>query len=202
MDNDPKKELQIFQNIVTGLSPLDKDTQIRVLQSVVTFLQLGSISVGRKEVSTAGLTSDVGDKTYDQAVGAFSDREEMPPKDFMWEKQPRTDIERVACLAYYLTHYRDTPHFKTIDISKLNTEAAQRKFANAAYAMRNATARGLLVSVLRGQKQLSAMGEQFVLALPDRGAASEVLQQMKPHRKKKPTTKRKRAHKKITVQKK
>jgi len=47
----------------------------------------------------------------------------MSPKDFLLEKQPRTDVERIACLAYYLTHYRATPHFKTIDLSILNTEA-------------------------------------------------------------------------------
>lgn len=57
----------------------------------------------------------------------------MVPKEFMVQKRPRTDIERVACLGFYLTHYRDTPHFKTLDISKLNTEAAQPKFTNAAW---------------------------------------------------------------------
>ena len=46
------------------------------------------------------------------------------PKDFLFRKEPNTDVERVACLAYYLTHRRGTNHFKTIDISKLNTEAA------------------------------------------------------------------------------
>ena len=84
----------------------------------------------------------------------------------MFEKQPNTDIERVACLAYFLTHYRDTPHFKTLDISKINTEAAQIKFSNAAQAVENATKAGLIVQSLKGQKQLSAIGEQYVQALP------------------------------------
>ena len=35
----------------------------------------------------------------------------MSPKDFLMEKAPNTDVERIACLAYYLTHYRSTPHF-------------------------------------------------------------------------------------------
>jgi hypothetical protein len=50
------------------------------------------------------------------------------------EKQPKTDIERIACLAYYLRHFRDAPFFKTKYLSSLNTEAAQQKFSNAAYA--------------------------------------------------------------------
>jgi hypothetical protein len=189
MVSDSEKELEVFRQIVSGLSGLDKDTQARILQSVVTFLQLEAVSVARDLHSIQGLTSLEHEVETTKAERKFSDREEMPPKDFMWEKQPRTDIERIACLAYYLTHFQDTAYFKTGDLSKLNTEAAQRKFANPTGAAQNATSRGFLVSAAGGKRQLSAMGEQFVQALPDRGLANEVLQRMKPHRKKKPTTK-------------
>jgi hypothetical protein len=78
-------------------------------------------------------------------------------------------------LAYYLTHYKGTPHFKTLDLSKLNTEAAQPKFANSANASNNAVKMGYLVHASKGQRQLSAFGEQFVRALPDREAAKEAV---------------------------
>ena len=107
--------------------------------------------------------------------GSFSEDRSISPKEFMLEKQPRTDVERVACLAYYLTHYKATPHFKTLDISKMNTEAAQPKFSNAAKAVDNATKMGYLVPATKGNKQISAAGEQFVQALPDRDAAKEVM---------------------------
>src|SRR5207248_8085715 len=96
------------------------------------------------------------------AAPTFSDRSELSPKQFLFQKQPRTDVERVACLAYYLTHYRATSHFKTIDISQLNTEAAQVKFSNTAYAVVNAMNAGFLASAGKGFKQLSAMGERYV----------------------------------------
>jgi len=102
------------------------------------------------------------------ATPTFSEDRSIKPKQFMFQKQPRTDVEKVACLAYYLTHYRDTPYFKTLDISKLNTEAAQVKFSNAAVAVENATRLRYLVPATKGNKQLSSLGEQFVLALPDR----------------------------------
>lgn len=91
------------------------------------------------------------------------------------EKAPKTDVERIACLAYYLTHYRSTPHFKTLDISLLNTEAAQPKFSNTAYSANNAVKLGYIVPSSKGQRQLSALGERFVQALPDRNAAKDVL---------------------------
>ena len=94
-------------------------------------------------------------------------------------------MERVACLSYYLTHLRNMPHFKTADISALNIEAAQPKFSNAANAMENATKCGYLVPAIRGTKQLGAMGEQFVRALPDREVAEEVASRLRPRRYKK-----------------
>ena len=105
----------------------------------------------------------------------FSDREEISPKDFIFQKQPNTDVERVACLAYYLTHFRSAPHFKTADITTLNTEAAQPRFSNASYAVSNATRGGFLVPAIKGAKQISAVGERFVDTLPDASAAKELL---------------------------
>jgi hypothetical protein len=107
----------------------------------------------------------------------------MSVKDFIFEKNPQTDPERMACLGYYLTHYLDTPHFKTQDLSRLNTEAAQRAFSNAAFAASNAYRDGFFVSASKaGHKQLSAMGERFVHALPDRAAAEQVRERMKVRR--------------------
>ena len=100
----------------------------------------------------------------------------------MLNKAPKTDIERVACLAYYLGHHRGTPHFKTREITSLNTESAHRALSNTAYAIDNATKAGLLVPSVKGSKQISALGEQFVEALPDRDAASEILQRIRHKR--------------------
>jgi hypothetical protein len=113
----------------------------------------------------------------------FSEEKILSAKEFVFQKQPQSDVERVAILAYYLTHYKDTPHFKTLDISKLNTEAAQAKFSNAAYAVENATKYGYLVPASKGNKQLSAAGELFVQALPDREAAKQAMQSARPKRK-------------------
>jgi hypothetical protein len=101
----------------------------------------------------------------------------------MLEKRPVTDVERIVCLAYYLTHYRETRHFKTLDLSKLNTDAAQIKFSNAAKAVDNAAAAGLLVPAGKGNKQISALGEIYVQSLPDREAAKAAVAHGRPRRK-------------------
>jgi hypothetical protein len=114
--------------------------------------------------------------------GHFSEDRSISPKDFMLQKSPKTDVERVACLAYYLTHYREQQYFKTLDISKLNTDAAQMKFANAPKSVDNATMYGYLAPAMKGTKQLSAAGELFVRALPDREAAKAAMASARPRK--------------------
>lgn len=167
-------EAEILQKIVTALGPLSKDARRRLIETVITFFGQDILS------STQRSEASVSRPTF---VPQFSEDRSASAKEFLLEKAPQTDVERVACLAYYLTHYRDTPHFKTIDISKINTEAAQRKFSNAAKAVDNATALGYLVPATKGQKQISAAGELFVQALPDRAAAKDVMAKTRPRKK-------------------
>src|SRR5689334_7068472 len=149
-----------------------------MLNTVATFLGLPTHTNFRSgnggPISTAPTTSQ---------DSLFSEDRSVSPKQFMFEKQPKTDVEKVACLAFYLTHYRGIQHFKTLDISKLNTEAAQVKFANAAKAVDNATQRNYLAQATKGLKQLSALGEQYVLALPNRERARSIMDSARPRKK-------------------
>src|SRR6185312_5000043 len=166
MDKSKIKTMDALTAVNRILTPLDADGRQRVLEAVVTFFQ---IELGHHRDRTSDRPS------YSQDVPQsprpqFSAGGKLTPKEFLHEKQPKTDVERIACLAYYLTHFRNTPYFKTLDLSKLNTEAAQIKFSNANYAANNATNSGYLAAGPKGQRQISAAGEQFVVALPDRDA--------------------------------
>lgn len=159
------------QNIISSLLKFDTDSRLRIHKTVGTFFGFEDSyhNAGRGD-GLQGMRKD------DPREPHFSTHEEPPsPKDFLYQKRPNTDVDRVACLAYYLTRFRDTPHFKTVDISKLNTEAAQIKFSNPSHAVSNAIRSGLLADAAKGTKQLSAYGERYVDALPDRTAAKEVI---------------------------
>ena len=173
-----QEELQALQIVISALNKLPQQSRKRIISSVMTFLDLGSSS-GAGPIPHTSETPISRERSYP----AFSDLTSLSPKEFMLEKQPRSDVERIACLAYYLTHYRDLPHFKTLDLSKLNTEAAQPKFSNAAYASNNAVKRGFLVPSSMGNRQLSAVGEQVVRALPDRNAAKSLMTSLGNRRK-------------------
>jgi len=173
MDEESTADLDVLTVIIGALKRLKKEDQQRTLKAVATFLGL-TMSESAPGPSPS-MRSDPIVQSAPSNVGSFSEDRKLSAKDFLRDKKPFSDVDRVACLAYYLTHYRDTPHFKTVDISALNTEAAQPKFSNASMAVDNATKAGLLVQALKGAKQLSATGEHYVQNLPDRDAARESL---------------------------
>jgi hypothetical protein len=159
---------------VAILRTLDEGERAKLIRTVSTLFDLSPVSeVSRGAVTTA---------SHSESSNRFSRESTLTPKEFLLKKQPRSDVERVACLGYYLAHYREQPNFKTIDISTLNTEAAQTKFSNTAQAVGNATQYGYLAPSIKGTKQLSAAGEMYVEALPDREAATAALMHARPKR--------------------
>jgi hypothetical protein len=173
-DEDYTSEAEALSLIIGALNGVEPSSRERIISTIATFYDIRFRGAQENEVPAP--------KTHGVTV-AFSQDTAPTPKEFILGKQPQSDVERVACLAYYLTHYRDTRFFKTLDISQLNTEAAQVKFSNAAFAVNNATNYGYLVQATRGNKQLSAAGEQFVAALPDRDAAKAAMTGARPRRK-------------------
>lgn len=166
-------EAAVLSTLVSSLAPLDQAGRIRLFKTLCTFFDLPFMergALGHVQATQAVSQATSGGHPHG-SMGSFSEVRAPTPKAFLLEKRPQTESERVACLAYYLTHYRNEPHFKTLDLSKLNTEAAQIKFSNPARAVDNAAGAMFLIPAGQGKKQLSAIGELYVQSLPDRTAA-------------------------------
>lgn len=121
----------------------------------------------------------------------------MDPKTFMATKKPLSDVERITCLAYYLSRYRGVAQFKTRELTDLNTEASQPRFSNSAVAARNAVQQQYLSLAGGGRKQITTRGEAVISALPDRDQVKKALEENilrgNRRRSKKNTEKRKRS---------
>ncbi len=169
---------------VAAFRKLDDEGRVKLLKALSTLFGISS----PHETASGPRTV-----AFSEPTERFSKEHSLSPKEFLLKKQPQSDVERVSCLGYYLAHYRDQPHFKTADISALNTEAAQRRFSNTADAVSNATQYGYLAPAIKGAKQLSAGGELYVEALPDREAANAALAQSRPKRASRKTPFRKKA---------
>jgi hypothetical protein len=165
-NNNGADDATVLSEVISALSRLSPESRQRLIETISTFFnaKLPYSPLSAIQPSSGG-----------SFPPTFSDTKPISAKQFILQKEPRTDVERIACLAFYLTHYADTPHFKTLDLSRLNTEAAQPKFSNAAVSVENATKMGYLVPAIKGHKQLSAAGERFVQALPDRELAKAAM---------------------------
>jgi hypothetical protein len=165
------KELEAMKAALTALEPLGDEERARALGWLAQALGVASGVIG---VSASSLAS--GMKHTNEIGGDSSDISRMTPKQFMALKKPVTDVERIACLAYYLTHARDAMHFKTGDLTALNTEAAGLRFSNASQAANNAmNQNGYLAQAGKGNRQITPRGEAVVEAMPDREAVNAAL---------------------------
>lgn len=177
-------DIHALAEIVTALNRLDAEARKRILSSLVTLYGIDLPPQAGAQVSTSQTRSSSQPTWSPQPREnvSFSEDRTLSPKEFVWQKEPRTAIERVVCLAYYLQHYRGMSSFKTSDISALNTEAAQVKFSNPAMMVSEATRAGYLSTVRGQEKQLTVIGERFVMHLPDREAANNAVKHAKPKR--------------------
>jgi hypothetical protein len=80
---------------------------------------------------------------------------------FLSAKRPRTNIDRIVCIAAHLTA-QGVASFRTRDLSRANDDAGAEKFSNAALAVRIAKQRGYFASVKGGKVKLSPSGKQYV----------------------------------------
>lgn len=122
------QELGALDAVFAAVQPLDEEKRSFVLSTVVHRLGVKLGFTGNAQVAGA-------------AIPFFGQQQtdvDTTPKLFLKNKHPITEVQRMACLAYYLTHQRQTPHFKTQDLTTLNTEAAGDKIGNAAQAVKNA----------------------------------------------------------------
>jgi hypothetical protein len=102
-------DLAVLQQIISALQQVSKKSRERLIQTILTFFDFSSATMIRPASldmprSTAG------------GLPTFSEDRTISPKEFIMEKHPQTDVERVACLAYYLSHfiYHISETFRTL----------------------------------------------------------------------------------------
>ncbi len=168
-EEDIGREPDAMRKSYAALKDLTGEEQSRVLDWLVKKLKLG-FSVPQVGDQVAVQPQFGGGTTTGTApLGA------QTPKAFLTEKRARNNVERIACLAYYLTKHRNSPQFKTSDLTKLNTEAAQIKIGNPAQAVKDGVRAQYITAAGSGKKQITVRGEALVEAMPNFEKVKQVL---------------------------
>jgi hypothetical protein len=182
-------EVKAMDTALNALSPLDQDEQRRVLSWLTDKLKLsGSVSPGPPPLALPATPQQA---TVPPPPGGPGSG--LTPKQFMAEKKPKTDAERITCLAYYMTNQRGTKEFKTNELTALNKEGAGSPFSNAAVAANNAMRDQYMAPAGGGKEQITVRGEAVVEALPDRSKVQAALQERPARRRKPSKTKRRKS---------
>jgi len=165
-------ELKALGAVLGALEPLTTEQRQFVLSTATSRLGItSSPSLSRRDTSNVNTSTD--------------ESPDLTPKEFIKGKKPNSETQRAACLAYYLTHHRNQAHFKTRDLTNLNTEAACPKLSNPARTVDNATKQnGFFAPAGKGNKQITPYGEDVVKALPEQDAVTAVRRDSKPSKKK------------------
>jgi hypothetical protein len=156
----PNGEVKAMDTAFNALSSLKPDEKRRVLTWLWEKLEVGGAPPAGAQLP-AGTAAAVNPPNVATPGN-------LTAKSFLAQKDPKTDAERITCLAYYLTHHKATPRFKTKALANANVDAAQPKFSNPAVAVMNAAGSKYLSAAGGGEKQITVLGEKLVDALPDR----------------------------------
>jgi hypothetical protein len=169
-------EIQALSDVLAALDDLDDEKE------KAWVLETASNRIG-VQLGVGLRASSIGSGAAPSRSGGSGSH--ATPKDFMRDKSPKNDVQRVACLAFYLTYLRETPHFKARDLAALNTEAAGPKI-NMSRAVNNAQNQNRYLAVAgSGNKQITDVGEDVVNALPNQEAVKAAEEDKRPRRRKK-----------------
>ena len=164
-------EVDALRTIHEALKPLDSDTRSRVLQAVMTLLQISApaaISVTQQpKTQLDGILVDQGTQ-FIQSTTTID--------KFVAGKQPVDTYQRLACLAYFLEHKENKIDLSVKELKKANTDARQSNISNISQFLDLATRRhGFFTPAGHGKKRLSIRGSTVVEALPDQAAVKNAL---------------------------
>jgi hypothetical protein len=187
------KETKAMDVTFKALIGLEPEIQLRVLAWLPQVLKLPTVPVAP---AAPGSPARPGTPVVLATPAlAGTPGSQAHARSFMTLKRPRNMQERIACLAFYLTFFKDMPSFKTRGISQMNSEAGQSNLSNPAMFMKNAVKVQYLSSAGKGARQLTPRGEALVNGLPDRDKVAQALVDHPLSGRRKKGTKKKKAAK-------
>jgi hypothetical protein len=175
MAGDPvlNKMVEAVQAASKAFDPLSGEERQRALQMFLTLLGHDSQGMGAGSPSQPPPPSGGAPIGSTNATGAL----QATARAFIAAKKPTSDVQRVTCIAYYMTHHDGRPSYKARDLAEVGTAAAVR-FSNIRQTISNATRQNkFLIPAGPQLHQITPRGEAMVDALPDQHAAKLALEQ-------------------------
>lgn len=99
-------------SIINTLQPLSADERAQVLHAAAALYSVQLASVRQNQVHQGGAHS-----TPSPAKAPAENQKPISVGEFVREKLPATNAQRIACFAYYREHFEGHEHFSRSDLS-------------------------------------------------------------------------------------
>jgi hypothetical protein len=172
---------EALKSVIAAIRDLEPTMRNWVLQSAANMWQI-TVNPAMGATGATGnpvINSIAGNPSPDVATALAA----KDVRAFIRLKKPDTDIERVACLGYFIVKTTGAAGFSAKEVKQAHVDSGGSAM-NFPRALDNATRRSKYLSN-RGprEKQLTTLGEDVVEALPNREAVANL--KHKPARKRK-----------------
>jgi len=183
-ESEIKNELKAIETITNILQQLDKTAQQRVLQYAMQHLGL---QVEQADLSPPTLPANRGAQVEQQTQ--HLQQQVVDIRNLRDQKQPSSDMEMAAIVAYYLSELAPEEEQKdaiaTKDIRTYFNQAGYPLPAGPQFTLPNAKAAGYFESAGRGKYKLNPVGYNLVAYGLPRGKAESTPTSPRKKRKKK-----------------
>lgn len=164
-----EKELEAIKAITGALEPFEAEARLRILQYATQHLGIKTdLPESRNETGSTTGSQNAGDQ---QSV--TSQRKVVDIRTLRDEKQPKTDVQMAAIVAYYLAELASDDRKDAIypeDISKYFKQAGHPLPKEPRFTLVNAKTAGYFESVGNGAYKLNPVGHNLVVhGLPKTG---------------------------------
>lgn len=196
-ESEIKNELKAIETITNILQQLDKTAQQRVLQYAMQHLGL---QVEQADLSPSTLSANRGAQV--EQPTQHIQKKVVDIRSIRDQKQPSSDMEMAAIVAYYLSELASEEDRKdtivTKDITTYFNQAGHPLPTGPQFTLPNAKAAGYFESAGRGKYKLNPVGHNLVAyGLPRaKGESTSGPTRKKPKRKKKAKSVKKKTVKK------
>ncbi len=164
-DSAMDKELEAIKTIANALKPLDPEVRRRVLQYAIQHLGIAEVPSGAIPAAAPTPRASAND-TQPRQPGPDTTQRIVDIRTFKHEKDPKSDVQMAALVAYYLAKLAPADLRKesimSADITTYFDQAAYPLPNEARMTLVNAKNAGYLDSAGRGQYKLNPVGHNLV----------------------------------------
>lgn len=116
-NSDAAKIAEVAATVMNALQPLTSEERLRVICSAAALFGVSVAQAEPLQQLNPNLGEKKGSHQSQGSVAAGTSGKQTSLVEFLKEKNPATNAQRIACFAYYREKYEKVAHFASVDLA-------------------------------------------------------------------------------------